>query len=343
MRPLAFPPVLAALILTSAFASAQSAATDPVGFLSDNIPANSDATVTAPLNRPSAFQGVIQSIAGNVITVAGTPGWTTSPKQFVRVTGVQPDAFYVQIGNGTKAGMYATVTDNTANSVTITLNPTDDLSGIATEAVSGTGNGAKISIFPYWTPSTLFPANWPAGTQVLLFDDAVAGINPSAAQILVYTGTAWLDNGNGQNANNLLIHPVDAMVIRNQSNNPISRTVLGSVPMIRHRSVVSTLAANSAQDVYIAYQSPAPELIGSSGLGFSAGDQLLVFNNSTTGVNKSASQILIYTGSQWLDNGNGQNVTTTFSLQPGQGYIYRKAPTASPQNFVWQDAQSYNP
>ncbi len=336
--------LLLAIFSASTSAFGQSAATDPVGFVSGTVPAQSDAAATAPLTRQSVFQAGIASITGNSIAVTGSPGWQTSPKQFVRVAGTQPNSYYVQIGNGTKAGLYATITDNGASSVVVQLNPGEDLTGIATEATAGVGNGAKILIFPFWTPATLFPTNWPAGTQVLLFDDSTAGVNLAAAQILVFNGTIWLDSNNGfANASDLLIHPSDSFVVRNNSGGVITRTVMGSVPMVRHRSIISTLAANTAQDIRIAYSSPAPEVIGNSALGFSAGDQLFVFDDAQPGLNKSATQTLVFNGTRWLDSTNGfADVTTTFSLQPARGYVYRKAATPAPQDFVWQDTQTYN-
>jgi len=169
-----------ALSLSVHAALGQSATTDPVGFISDTIPAHSDAALTAPLTRPPVFQGVIASIAGSTITVSGTPNWqATAPKQFQRVAGSQPNTYYVQIGNGTKAGMYATISDNGTNSITVTLNGGDSLAGIATEASAGVGNGSKVSIFPFWTPATLFPANWPAGVIYRAARFPVSGALPA--------------------------------------------------------------------------------------------------------------------------------------------------------------------
>lgn len=111
--------------------------------------------------------------------------------------------------------------------------------------------------------------------------------------------------------------------------------------MSKHRAIIRTFAANAPQDHWVGYSSPVPTPIGESGLGFSPGDNLLVFDNAALGKNKSASQILVYTGTAWLDTNGFANVSTTFNLQPGVGYILRKAQTASAQNFVWQDLQSY--
>lgn len=346
MRPSLEAILVAAVVACPSLASiafSQSAATDPVGFISDTIPAHSDAAVTAPLNRPPVFQGTIASIAGNTITVTGSPNWQTAPKQFVRVPGTQPDTYFAQVGNGTKAGLYAAITDNGSNSFVVQLNAGDNLTGIATDASAGAGNGAKVTVIPFWTPATLFPSNWPAGTEVLLFDTNAAGVNLAPTQVINYNGTQWLDEATFANASDLLIYPADSFVVRNNSGAAVPRTVLGSVPMIHHRSVISTLAANTPQDNRIAYNSPTAQLIGTVGLGFTTGDELLVFDNAAAGVNKSASQVLLYNGSGWIDEASFTDVTSTFSLQPGKGYVYRKAATASAQDFVWQATQTYNP
>jgi uncharacterized protein (TIGR02597 family) len=326
----------------------QAAMTDPVGFLSDSIPANSDVALAVPFTRAPVFQARISSISDvtatdKLITLTGTPNFrTTSPKQFEHVAGTQPNTYYAQIKTGTKAGLLAPIVNNTTNGVTVRLSPGDNLSGVLTEATAGAGAGDKIIIQPYWTPATLFPSSWPNGTQVLLYDGGTAGVNIAASAVLFYTGTQWLDLSTFQDAGEVILHPTESFLIRNNSAQAIKRIVSGSVPLVAHRAIISTLAANFPQDNRIGYLSPAPELLSDSGLGFSSGDQLLVFSGTSIGVNKSASQILFYSGTKWFDQATFGDVTATFSLQPGVGYVYRKAATPTPQDFVWQRLQSYN-
>jgi len=80
------------------------------------VPAASDAALGAPLSRASKFQGVIESISGNTITVAGTPGWTAN--QFVYASGTQPKTDFARIDSGVaKEGLIATIASNSTGKV----------------------------------------------------------------------------------------------------------------------------------------------------------------------------------------------------------------------------------
>src|SRR5881392_2692792 len=68
-----------AVLLLPVFA--QSAISEPVGFTTTSLLANSDTFISIPFTRLPEFTGTVQSISGNVITVGGSPGWT--PNQFV--------------------------------------------------------------------------------------------------------------------------------------------------------------------------------------------------------------------------------------------------------------------
>ena len=314
-------------------------ATEPVGFVSQTVEASSDAVIAAPLYRAPAFKGKISSIAGSVITVVGSPGWTAS--QFVQNSPTQNDTFAAIIATGTKEGLVATITANGGATVTVQTAAGDDLTGIKTEIADGSGLGDEIDILPYWTPSSFLGDSVVAGTNLLLFPSNVPGVNLSAGTILVYTGSAWLNTGNFSDASHLPLGFGQALIFRNNSAGAVDVTSVGSVPMTSHRIILRTLAGGTPQDNWVGYTSPVPETIGSTGLGIAAGDNLLVFDNSATGQNKSASQILVYTGSAWLDTGNFSNVTDTFMIQPGFGYVLRKAQTTNPEDVVWQDLQSY--
>src|SRR6184192_1989621 len=65
-----------ALLFASSI-GAQSMTTDPVGFTTTGLPANSDTLINPPFTRPVAYVGAITSAAGSTITVSGTP-WTTN-------------------------------------------------------------------------------------------------------------------------------------------------------------------------------------------------------------------------------------------------------------------------
>lgn len=71
--------ILAALTLVPNIARAQTTATavtDPVGYLTSALQANSDTLVSIPFTRPAEFTGAVASVSGNVITLASTPGFS---------------------------------------------------------------------------------------------------------------------------------------------------------------------------------------------------------------------------------------------------------------------------
>ncbi len=322
----------AALALVGSLSCQAQVTTDPVGFVSITVLAKSDASLGVPLARPNEFQGVVQSISGNVITLAGTPGWTAS--QFVYVAGTQPKTYFARIDSGANEGLIATITANDTSSVTVTVPTGDSLSGILTNAANGTGD--TISIAPYWTLGTLIPGA-AAGTQVLLYSTTQAGINLSASAIYFSNGTDWYQNATL--SDDVILVASQGFTLRNNTVNPITFSITGSVPMATNRLVVGTLAASKQQDQRIFFNSPVPEYVGNTGLGTSPGDQLLIFNNSLSGENQSANVILVWTGSKW--NNGGTDVTNTYQLQPGSSYVLRKAPSASPSTVVTSHLQSY--
>lgn len=329
-----------ATISAMAYSSAMAATTDPVGFVTVTVPANSDAVLAVPLNRAAAFKGMIQSISGNTITVAGTPAWSTAPQQFVQSLPAQTDTYAVQLASGAKEGLTAKILSNTANSITLELEAGDDLSGVIAEDADGVANnGDQIDIFAYWTPASLITATVAQDSQILQFTGSTAGVNLPANAILFYDSGAWYDD-NFNEANHTPLPFGTAFVFRNGG---ASTTVslVGSVPMNKHRVLVRTRASNVDQDIRIGFSSPVPVPVGSIGLNFAEDDQILVYDNAAAGQNKPATTILYYTTSDgWVDD-SFNPVGSTFMIQPGQGYVFRKKGTPTAQTIVWTALQTY--
>lgn len=330
--------VLALLSLSSQSFAQTTAASDPVGFVTVNVPANSDAVISVPLNRAAVFKGVIQSISGSTITVAGTsPAWTGN--QFVQALPSQVNTYAVQIASGAKEGMIGKVTANSANSVTIQLAAGDDLTAVKTEAVDGTGMGDHIDIFPYWSPTSLLGNALPSGTLLIGFSASGTGINLGATDLYGATGSGWEDGNTGDPADHIPLPFGAAYVCRNGSANALALSVAGSVPMTKFRTRLA--AGSTSQDIYFGYSSPVPEAVISLGIPAIAGDQIIGFDNSATGINKGATIIYGYTGSGWEDGNTGDPLDVNTKLQPGFGYIYRRNSTGSPNSVVWSHLPSY--
>lgn len=335
--------------LAFSLTASQAVETDPVGFVSVTVPANSDAVLAIPMNRASEFKGVISSIAGSVITVTGSPGWTIN--QFSPGTTANK-TYALQIASGANEGMIGKVTANTANSVTVQLEPGDTLAGVVAGAT-----GDQVDIMPFWTPSTLFTAAPPTGSELIGFVNAGVGINLGASEVYQHTGSnVWEDGVNGGSGSHIPLNFGASYILRNAGASPATLSFVGSVPMSAHRIRIATLAGNTEQDVSFGYMSPVPEALSTIGnpsipvvnqtpnaLGFplQAGDTIIGFDNSEVGINKGAAEVYLWTGTAFEDQVNGGNVTHTTTLKPGFGYIFRKAATANPTSAVWTHVQSY--
>jgi uncharacterized protein (TIGR02597 family) len=316
------------------FAQAQTTAyTTPVGYVSlgDTTPgqpaikANTDVFVSIPLQLSSVFAGTVSSVSGNTITISGTPALgslTTIPHT-------------ITIGSGTKAGLIATVLTNTSDSVTVAVASGDSLTGIAA--------ADKIVIRRAWTVGGFMGSTFPSGTQLLTLPDSSA-FNPSAVGIYEWDGTGWVDTVNtGDYADNDVLYPNETLIVRNQSATPITSFVVsGEVPTASNRVVIAANGAGGADNA-ISYFGPVDEAIGLSGLSAIAnsGDQILGFNNNSPGINKSATAILEYDGTGWVDTVNTGDYDPNFPLGSGQGFLFRRA-TASGA-AIWSDTATYIP
>ncbi len=121
--------------------------TDPVGFVSKNLLANSDTYIAPPLIRGVDFQSAIELVAGSVVTVAGSPDFQDD--QWVYSSGVQPNTYYGLFISGDRTGSSFVISANGGNTLTLDLNG-DDISTVV--------QGDAIRIIPFWTLGTLFPA-----------------------------------------------------------------------------------------------------------------------------------------------------------------------------------------
>ena len=118
----------------------------PTGFYRVACMGNSDTIVSIPFTQPEAAFALVESVAGSVVTVMGTPSWLVD--QFVYVSGTQSNTYYVRLLSGAKEGSYYPIVTNGTNSLTLSLDG-DDLSSVT--------SGTRLSVIPYWTLATAFP------------------------------------------------------------------------------------------------------------------------------------------------------------------------------------------
>lgn len=317
----------------SIFAQTQTTATtDPVGFVSNTVPANSDATVSPALQRTAAYVGTVGTLVDtDTITVGGTsPGWTTD--QF-------KNTHYLLIGSGDREGLFAEIVGNTADSLDVVF----FVGNFGTVVGDKVNVGDQVKIIPFWTLGTLLPDGAVAdGTTVLLYNRGQAGINKSASVIYtMFAGFGWFDGPN--NGNSQVIYPDESFVVRAPAGQSVTLTQTGAVPMDKIRTLLVNPAPGQDQDIRVTSGVPVAATLGSIFNPGAAGDgdTVLVFNDAASGQNKSATNVITYfNGFGWFD---GPTDMSNLQLQPGQGLIYRKAGANSSQQVVVSFKPSYQP
>ena len=334
-------------------AFAQFLASDPAGFTTSSLLANSDTYVSFPFTRPFTFSGSISSVAGSVITVAGSPGWTSN--QFVYAAGTQPNHYYVLLGGGgssnPKEGHIYPVTANGSNTLTVDTTA-DNLTGVTANT--------KITLIPYWTPATIFPAadanvSFTATTSpptyktlIRVPDYSASGINLPYAAEYYFSSAAWRRVSDGLDHGDDPLVPDGYIVIRNSNSAPtLPLTNIGAVILNKITPPLEALISG-AQDNPLGLVRPLDVALNSTGLGpanssFVANDQLLVFNNSQAALNKSPA---IYYYDTSVGNSGGWRLTGDTApndhgadiIPMGAGFIVRKAQTGTGQPTFWTNA-----
>ena len=358
MRP--FLSLAVALALTLPFAGnlhAQ-AATDPVGFTTVACPANSDTLLSVPFTRLPEFIGAISSVSANTITVSGTP-WSAS--QFVYNPGNNPpqhNTYFVLIGphasSNPNEGRTYLVTANTTNTLTLNLNG---------DSISGVQPSTQILVIPYVTLASLFPASdanvsfipsasqFNLQTQIFIPNVAATGINQSTGTTYYYSNNAWRKFGfPAEVHDDDVLQPLNYFTLRNAAT-ATTLTSLGSV-LTKKETLPLHTNASTQQDNFVSIIRPIDVKLNDLGLitsgafassasQFNLVDQLFVFNNAATGINKSASATYYYSNSAWRKFGFPNTDAGNDTIPAGAGFVIRKGATGNGLTQFWQNTPTY--
>ncbi len=338
-------------------AAVASTTTNPVGYATVALLANSDAIVSVPFQRAAAFVGTVVSVTGNVVNVEGAPAWAAD--QFVYRAGSQPNSYYASIRSGAKEGRSFAIMANRAASLTLASG--DD-------APSGVATGDRLSVIPHWTLGTVFPAasvgvqlaetsaSGPEGTRVMVLAIPPTGINPAAAASFVLSGGAWRAVGQltGASKDDEVVRPDTYLVVRNPG---AARTVVTGGTVVMHRATLNlTTVANAPADNPAAPPRPVPVTLNESGLiaggafapsvsAVQRADVLVVFDNATAALKRPAVDFYINTGGAWRKLGapQTQDFGNDVVFGPGKAAFVRKAAGSAASTAVWINAPSYAP
>ena len=341
---------------------------NPVGTFTIPLAGGSDNYASLPLHRTPAIAAAVQSVSesGGKALITLTAPTSLVPDQFVYVAGTQPNTYYVQFMSGAKEGLFYTITDNAAKTITVDANGDKGL----TAAVE---MGDLIEVVPYWTLNTTFPNGLglhpthsvtAPQSLVMLPNQTTAGINlPVAASYYYFTGNGgpgWKKVGDdsAKTYPDVVLYPDTYFIVRH----PLATadtvlTLPGGAPMSKQAIIVGNLKALTRQDN--AVDMPVPEDItlatsnlypnvisGSASL--APTDTLLVFDPKVIKQNKSATATYFYyTGSLFGGPGwrkVGDNATIRNNdriIAAGQGFIIRRGSRPTAGSVIWPYLPSY--
>lgn len=336
--------------------SAQQVTSGIFGYFKLTLLGNSDTIVSIPFARLPAATVLVDSLSSsNVVQFQGSPGWTNG--QFVYVSGTQSNTYYVRIESGALEGQYYDIITNDSTSLTLNLKG-GSLAALATND--------QISIIPYWTLSTVFvngngivpsPSLNAHNTEVLIPSQTNSGINFSASAPYFYytnvSGLVWRQQGSSANQNDYKLLPNTYLIIRQKVATNTTFISFGDV-ILTKVNIPLTINSTNKQDNAIGLTRPIAVSLADSGLIASGAfvpssslnahkDELLVFNNTTIGFNKSASAPYFYytnaSSVAWRQQGSTNDFSSSNIFLPGNGFIIRKAVAAG--SLSWTNIATY--
>ena len=342
--------------------------TDPVGFITTNCLSNSSTFLGNPFTRPAEFVGAVASVSGSTLVVSGTPGWTGT--SFSYVQGSQPKTYYALFGPST-SGTYAregasyTVAASSSNSLTLALNG-DDISSLPV--------AAQVSVIPYWTLNTMFPATdanvsftpttstLSMKTQVLIPYYSGSGINLSPNITYFYynkgTNIGWRVTGDNvtDHGDDVLI-PNGYIIVRNQNSAPtLPLTQTGAVYTKKIGTPIFA-QASVKQDNFVSHGRPVDVALKDLGLSPTLGpftattstlnykDQIYLYDNTTTVLNKSPSTVYFWftsgTNNGWRITGDNSTDRGSDVVPAGSAIIIRRSVTAGGVTTFWPNSPTF--
>ena len=346
------------------FANAQTTAyTTPVGYVTIAVPAESDTTVSAPLEQPSLYSAASTSISGNVVGASGLTG-----DAFVNADPANAKC-YLQVTSGALAGSRFPITANSSSSITVDA-------GATTLAAQGFVSGASYKVVPYWTLASLFPAGsgvgatndvYSAAAFVMVSDQVSVTTNKANAKLYFYCSgdtanefaAGWYDNDDvfSGTKNDVVIDPSHMYTIRTAPGNVQSVVVSGQVPSIAPK--VGLPVYTSENDLSVASQFPVDVSLQESGLQsvlqpttdvYSPAELVFVFDDEGLGQNKAASKVYFYCSGDsvnefpagWYDNDDVfSGVVTDKVIKAGRSFIIRKGAYQADGALPWNPALPY--
>lgn len=340
------PSIYALALVSFAVSGVQAqttATTDPVGFVTYIVNAQSDQKIGVPMQQASSYSGIASSVNATTIQSAGMP--SLSGNNFLLVT------------SGTAAGHWEQVSTSSAGQVTLA------------SSISGFQSNDTFVIKPFWTLNTLFPNGGAIPNSsdpenpvaVVLFNvPGATGINQATGAAYLYHAggvlpAGWYDANTLELANGVVVNPESFITIRNSTSSPINVSFAGTVPASKTAIDITSRSAG-AQDNLVYNRFPTDVTLLNSGLVSSGAvspspdpenptDTVLVFRTNSTGLNPASSATYLYHAGGVLPAGwydaNTLDSANSVAIPAGGAFIIRK-PAGANSVISWNPALPYS-
>jgi len=345
MKPLRFS--LAIIFAAGFSANAQTnATTDPVGFVSYTLNANSDQPLGTPMVPAATFQAQSTSVVGVNVGVSNVPSFT----------GVN----YLLVTSGPAVGSWEQISTTSSNNIVLNA------------PITGFTASNSFVVRAFWTLATLFPSGsgfpespdpFAPSATVSVYNPSEIGVNQaSSASYFYYPGpqdAGWYIVGNIDAGvqDNVPLSPETSISLRNSTGNSATITIVGSVPA---KSLGLNIASKSTtpQDNMVFNQFPSDVTLANSQLvssgaviassdPFSPGDTVSLYALRNSGFNPATSVSYFYYNATpedtgWYIVGNIDAGKQDSSIIPaGSSFIIRKAQAAN-QDTLFAPSLPYN-
>jgi len=231
------------------------------------VPAGSDRVVAVPFTHEPVGTFDSASVSGQSVTLEGSPGFEA---------GALAGTHYVRVIDGPAAGLWSTISDNGAGSVTL-----------ADSAVAGlltAGGGDTLRVYPHRTIGDVFlpehrGVSFVVGTSVLFFDNT-AGIQnlPAGGAGAVTFQDFPVEGWNGMDGSATVIPPDTAILVRNNDGSrDLTFIAQGRVP---ETPVSYHLPDGATRDVAVGSGYPVAQTVGRTNFGGEAGRSILLYDNT---------------------------------------------------------------
>lgn len=311
-------------IAAAAGASAQTAVTDPVGYITVTVKGSaSGLSFIAPtLVNKIEFAGATTTTTGTTINFSGTP----------LTAGAYGPGFYVEVSTGGVPGSWSSIASNTANSITTT-----------TDISNGLAAGATVRIRKHVTIGDFFGATNTAGLgggpEILVADEIrlVDAVSKQINKFFYYNDgvdAAWV-NENGEEAANQVIPPQQGVLVVRKQASAVSFVRVGSV-----KTGVTALPVQPGLNVLAVTRAVGSSFtLSNSGLktptgGVQAGAEILNADFiRISQPNGSLKNYFFYDDGvdrAWVDE-NGED-SSALQLKEGTSFVLVRKPSTG---FVW--------